>query len=123
MLRQAEHDITIVEKPGIKEQDLKKMNIGYYFYILECHNGSYYTGMTNDLNRRMQEHHTGFDPGCYTYTRRPVELKYFEHFENVNEAISWEKQIKGWSRKKKEALSESNWERVKELAKSKNNKS
>ena len=55
--------------------------------------------------------------------RRPVELKYFEPFQNVNEAISWEKQIKGWSRKKKQALFESNWERLKELAKSKNNKS
>ena len=99
------------------------MNLGYYVYILECHDGSYYTGMTNDLNRRMQEHHTGFDPGCYTYTRRPVELKYFEHFQNVNEAISWEKQIKGWSRKKKQALFEGNWEKIKELAKSRNNKS
>jgi len=79
--------------------------------------------MTNDLNRRMQEHHTGVDPGCYTYTRRPVELKYFECFQNVNETISWEKQIKGWSRKKKQALFESNWERIKELAKSKNYKS
>jgi putative endonuclease len=106
----------------VRKQKLKKMNIDYYVSIPECHDGSYYTGITNDLNRRMKEHQTGFDPGCYTYMRRPVELKYFEPFQNVNEAISWEKQIKGWSRKKKQALFESNWERLKELAKSKNNK-
>ena len=52
----------------------------------------------------MWEHNTGYDPGCYTVDRRPVQLKYFEHYTDVNQAISREKQLKSWSRKKKQAL-------------------
>jgi putative endonuclease len=88
----------------------------YYVYILACSDGSYYTGMTNNLERRLWEHATGFNIGCYTYKRRPVSLKYSIHFTQVRFAILWEKQIKGWSRKKKEALFEENWDEVKKLA-------
>lgn len=81
-----------------------KLGHDYYVYIVECRDGSYYVGVTNDLDRRMWEHHTGYDPGCYTHDKRPVELKYFEHYTDVNQAISREKQLKGWSRKKKQAV-------------------
>ena len=76
----------------------------YYVYILHCSDGSYYTGMTNDLDRRLEEHHSGLITSCYTFLRRPLILIYFETSRYVNDAIAREKQIKGWNRKKKEAL-------------------
>lgn len=91
----------------------------YYVYIVKCSDDSYYTGVTNDLERRLHEHNTGFNESCYTYKRRPVELMYHEMFNDVNRAIAWEKQLKGWSRKKKEALFKEDWEELKRLAKSK----
>jgi putative endonuclease len=62
----------------------------YYVYIIQCSDGSYYTGVTNDLERRLWEHETGYNTKCYTFTRRPVALKYNEHFTNINNAIAWE---------------------------------
>ena len=94
----------------------------YYVYILDCKDWSYYTGVTNDIETRLWEHHTGQDDKAYTYTRRPVELKYVEIFQDIDQAISREKQIKGWSRKKKQALIAENFEKLKEFAKSKNKK-
>ena len=76
----------------------------YIVYIVECKDWSYYIGVSNDIERRIWEHNTGQDENSYTYSRRPVELKYFETFADVNQAIAKEKQLKGWSRKKKEAL-------------------
>jgi putative endonuclease len=95
-----------------------KLGHNYYVYIVECKDGSYYVGVTNNIDRRMWEHNTGHDQGCYTYNRRPVQLKYFEHYTDVNQAISREKQLKGWSRKKKEALFRENWNELKRLSKS-----
>ena len=91
----------------------------YYVYILECSDKSYYTGVTNNLERRLWEHETGFDKSSYTFKRRPVVLKYSMHLTDVKQAILWEKQVKGWSRKKKEALFTEDWEKIKELASSK----
>ena len=76
----------------------------YFVYILHCSDNSYYTGMTNDYERRLEEHHSGLNPSCYTYTRRPLTLLYCEEYQSVYDAINREKQIKGWSKKKKEAL-------------------
>ena len=89
----------------------------YYVYILECSDKSYYTGVTNNLERRLWEHESGFNPGCYTCKRRPVVLKYAIHHTDIKQAIAWEKQLKGWSRKKKEALFKDDWEEIKKLAK------
>lgn len=83
---------------------------------------SYYTGVTNDLDRRLAEHIEGANPNSYTFKRRPVELKFYEQFFGEIQAIEFEKQIKGWSRKKKEALIDQNWEKLIELSKSKNPK-
>ncbi|MBI5370818.1 MAG: GIY-YIG nuclease family protein [Sphingobacteriales bacterium] len=91
----------------------------YYVYILKCSDGLYYTGVTNDIERRLWEHNSGFSKTSFTYKRRPVELVYLEHFDDINKAIPREKQLKGWSRKKKEAMIAENWELVKELAKKK----
>jgi putative endonuclease len=88
-------------------------------YIVECKDWSYYAGVTNDIETRMWQHNTGQDEHSYTYTRRPVELKYVEVFYDIDQAIAREKQIKGWSRKKKQALINENFEKLKELSRSK----
>ena len=90
----------------------------YYVYILECSDGSYYTGITSDLELRLYQHDSGYFPSCYTFKRRPVVLKYLEHFTIVADAICREKQVKGWSRKKKEALFRQDWNALIDLAKS-----
>ena len=87
----------------------------FYLYILKCSDGSYYTGHTDDLEKRMGEHKEGFN--YYTINRRPFELAFVAEFATREEALSREQQIKGWSRKKKEALIDSNWEELKKLAK------
>lgn len=88
-----------------------------YVYILACSDNSYYTGVTNDIERRLYEHDAGLDKESYTYIRRPLELKYLEQFDDINKAIEREKQIKKWSRKKKEALFEENYYLLKVLSK------
>ena len=82
----------------------------YFTYIVECADRSYYTGMTNDLERRLVQHNEGIKKDSYTFKRRPVELKWYLQFTNPTEAIKIEKQIKGWSRRKKAALIEENWQ-------------
>jgi putative endonuclease len=88
----------------------------YFVYIVKCSDDSYYTGITNNLDRRLAEHNSGINPECYTATRRPVELVFAFEFKYVDKAIDFEKQVKGWSRKKKEAIIRDNWEALKELA-------
>jgi putative endonuclease len=78
----------------------------YYVYILQCADGSYYTGNTTDLNRRLWEHQTGADRKAYTFSRRPVALVWHEQLTKKEDALRLEHQIKGWSRKKKRALIE-----------------
>ena len=88
----------------------------YSVYILKCSDGSYYTGITNDIDRRFYEHQNGENITCYTFNRRPLLLVFCENFSDVSQAIEFEKQIKGWSRKKKEAIINDNWEKLKELS-------
>jgi putative endonuclease len=89
----------------------------YYVYMLLCSDGSYYTGVTNDYERRFAEHRDGIVSGCYTFKRRPLKLVYVSHFHNVLEAIAWEKRVKRWRREKKEALIKREWEKLPELSK------
>jgi putative endonuclease len=95
----------------------------YFVYIVICSDDSYYTGVTNDLERRIAEHNFGNDEKSYTYSRKPVKLVYSELFNDIKDAIKAEKQIKGWTRKKKEALISNDVNKLKELAKCKNNTS
>ena len=88
----------------------------YFVYILKCNDGSYYTGVTNNVERRFFEHQNGLLDGCYTHKRRPLEIAFLEEFCEINDAISREKQIKGWSRRKKEALIEGDFEKLVELS-------
>ncbi|KAB1067865.1 GIY-YIG nuclease family protein [Tamlana haliotis] len=89
----------------------------YYVYILKCKDDSYYIGITSNLTQRITEHNTGKDKGSYTYNKRPVILKWFAEFTDVNLAIQKEKQLKGWSRRKKQALIEEDWDKLVEFSK------
>ena len=84
----------------------------YFVYIVECSDNSFYIGITSDLERRINEHNIGTKKESYTFFRRPVELKWLEQFTEPNEAIKVEKQLKGWSRKKKIALINEDWEKL-----------
>ncbi|WP_373400336.1 GIY-YIG nuclease family protein [Algoriphagus halophilus] len=95
----------------------------YFVYILECSDSSYYTGVTNNIDRRFAEHQDGIDSFSYTYYRRPVNLVFQQDFQEIKEAIAFEKQIKKWSRAKKEALIRGDWEQLKELSKCNNESS
>jgi len=88
----------------------------FWVYILKCSDNSYYTGHTDNLENRMGVHNAGI-MNCYTMTRRPVELLFSEEFPTRIEALTCERQIKGWSRRKKEALINSDWEALKEYSK------
>jgi putative endonuclease len=90
--------------------------VGASVYILKCADRSYYVGCADDLERRISEHQQGCYGG-YTSTRRPVELMWSSYFDRVTDAHAAERQIKGWSRSKKEALIRSDWARVSALAK------
>lgn len=90
-----------------------------YMYILRCADGSYYTGSTKNLERRLQQHQNG-DGANFTRKHLPVELVYYEEFDRIDKAFYREKQVQGWSRKKKEALIESNPEKLHGLSICKN---
>ena len=90
----------------------------YFVYIVKCSDESYYTGVTSNLEKRLNEHNSGFTKG-YTSERLPVNLVYSNRFSDVNDAIRLEKQIKGWSRAKKKALIRGDFEGLKNLSKSK----
>lgn len=87
-----------------------------YVYILQCADGTYYTGSTTNLARRVNEHQHGFG-AIYTKKRLPIKLLYFEEFAKVSDAFYREKQIQKWSRKKKEALVKVKCEKLPGLAK------
>lgn len=90
--------------------------MAFWAYLLRCADGSYYAGHTDDIDRRLTEHNAGHFPG-YTHRRRPVALVWSEYFLNRDDAKSSERQIKGWTRAKKEALIARDYVRVSELAK------
>lgn len=89
----------------------------YYIYILLCNDKSYYTGITNCIETRFQQHRDGINPTSFTYTRRPLRLVYVEEFFDVWQAIRREKQLKKWSRAKKQALIKENLQRLIVLSK------
>ena len=76
----------------------------FFVYILECADCTYYVGLTTNLEVRVAQHQRGFMSDAYTFWRRPVHLRWSESFPTEGEARECERQIKGWSRAKKEAL-------------------
>ena len=89
--------------------------MAFFVYMLRCVDYSYYVGHTDDLDVRIAKHHAGELPG-YTQHRRPVRLVFVQEFATSDEAVAAERQLKGWSRAKKEALVLQNWDRVEQLA-------
>ena len=94
-------------------------NMKGYMYILECADGSYYTGSTIDIDLRMKQHQAG-EGANHTKKRLPTKLVYFEEYSRIDEAFFREKQVQGWNRQKKEALINSKPEILNELAECKN---
>ncbi|MGJ3647563.1 GIY-YIG nuclease family protein [Sphingomonas sp. GlSt437] len=91
----------------------------FWVYMLHCRGGSYYLGHTDDLDRRVAQHHEGRIPG-FTAERLPVALVWSQEFTSRIEALEAEQRIKGWSRTKKMALIRGDWDDIARLAKSKN---
>ena len=87
-----------------------------YAYILECSNGKYYTGSTTDLDKRIAQHQEG-EGANFTRKNLPVKLVYCEAYDRVEDAFQREKQVQGWSRRKKQALIEENFENLIEFSK------
>src|SRR6218665_1109629 len=90
--------------------------MSFHVYMLRCADGSYYVGHTEDVEHRIAQHQQGTFPG-YTHSRRPVEPVWAEEFATRDEAREAERQIKGWSRAKKEALIQGDWDLIRQLAK------
>jgi putative endonuclease len=90
-----------------------------FMYILLCSNGQYYTGSTNDLKKRLAQHQNG-EGANFTKKHVPVKLVYMEEFQRIDYAFHREKQVQGWSRKKKEALINGNTNQLHLLAECKN---
>ncbi|MBT8301326.1 MAG: GIY-YIG nuclease family protein [Maribacter sp.] len=92
----------------------------YYVYMVKCSDDSIYTGLTNNLGRRLKEHNYGMNDNSYTYKRRPVTLIFDQEFMQFEQAEYFEKKIKKWSRKKKLALANEDFEILPLLAECKN---
>ena len=91
----------------------------YWVYILKCSDGSYYTGSTSNIEKRISEHQQGEVKG-YTHNRRPIELVFSENFDDVYNAISAERKIKKWTRVKKEALIDGDFKLLHKLSECRN---
>ena len=123
MLRQAQHEGCLrcgssphpeLVEGGGRRSDRAAMTA--FVYILRCADKSYYVGSTRkSLEARVAEHNVGIFGG-FTKSRRPVELVFQQSFERIDDAIAAERQIKGWTRAKKEALMRGDWQRLKHLA-------
>jgi putative endonuclease len=90
-----------------------------YVYMLECENGTYYTGSTIDLDRRMQQHFTGMGAN-HTRKYSPKKLVYLEIHSRIDMAFRREKQIQGWSHQKKKALIEGDLNELHRLSECRN---
>jgi putative endonuclease len=89
----------------------------FYVYILECADKSLYTGVTSNLSQRIDQHNDGIHADAYTYSRRPVRLAYYAEFSDPYIAIEKEKQLKKWSRAKKLALINGEFDLLRSLSK------
>ncbi|AUP78900.1 GIY-YIG nuclease family protein [Flavivirga eckloniae] len=92
----------------------------YYVYIIKCSDDSYYTGITNNIEKRFKEHELGYKNDSYTYKRRPLVLEFHQEFNDVLQAIYFEKKIKGWPRAKKQALINGDYDMLQILSECRN---
>jgi putative endonuclease len=92
----------------------------YVVYILECSDDSFYTGITGNFDKRIMQHETGYFKQCYTFKKRPLAIKYYVAFTDVIQAILFEKKLKGWTRAKKIALIQNDFDNLQILAECRN---
>lgn len=92
----------------------------YYVYILQCSDNLTYTGVTNNISRRFEEHQKGLNKNCFTYKRRPLKLIFQQEFNDIEQAIYFEKKIKNWSAKKKYALANGEFDLLQILSECRN---
>lgn len=92
--------------------------MSFWTYLLHCNGGKFYTGHTDDLERRLAQHSTGAVPG-FTRAHLPVQMVWSQEFATRDEAKAAERRIKGWSRAKKLALIRGDWAKISALAKAK----
>lgn len=90
-----------------------------FVYILKCSDGTFYTGVTNNVERRFAEHVDNENPKSYTFSRKPLELVFSTEFLNIEDAIAFEKRLKKWSQAKKIALIENRYDDLPNLSKKK----
>jgi len=93
----------------------------FFVYMLKCSDDSYYIGTTTNIEKRIAEHRAKLG-GAYTSIRLPVEVVFFQPCASKDEATAAERQLKGWSRKKKEAFIKKDWEKLSTLSKKNFNK-
>ena len=94
----------------------------FWTYMLHCNGGYFYTGHTDDLDRRMAQHQSGALPG-FSRDHLPVKLVWSEEFQTRDDAKAAEKRIKGWGKAKKMALIRGDWDEIAKLGKGKDNPS
>ncbi len=94
------------------------MEMQAFVYILECADGSYYVGSHRgtDVENRVAEHNMGYYKSAYTFTRRPVKCVWSDWFSRFDDAVAFERQLKGWNRKKKQAVIRGEWDALPELS-------
>jgi putative endonuclease len=92
----------------------------YHVYILRCSDNTFYTGITGNFDQRWVHHHQGYFKTCYTFKRRPLKIEYFLEFTDVIQAILFEKRIKGWTKAKKQALINRDFDKIQLLAECRN---
>jgi predicted GIY-YIG superfamily endonuclease len=92
--------------------------MSFWVYILQCSDNSYYTGHTEDLEMRITAHQQGVFGG-YTSKRLPVKLVFCDDFTTRDDAFARERQIKGWTRRKKQALIKGDWNKLIEYSRGK----
>ena len=100
---------------------MKKKESIFYVYILKCSDGSYYVGFTHDLFTRVKYHYLG-EGVTYTRKRLPVKLVFYLEFPTRDRALKTEKQIKSWSRAKKRAFVDRDFELFRVLSKNTHHK-
>lgn len=88
----------------------------FYVYILKCNDGSFYTGYTDNLAKRLVQHSQAHFKNCYTVGRLPVRLAFQGAFKTKERALIIEKQINEWSKKQKQALIDDNWSEIMRLS-------
>jgi putative endonuclease len=89
----------------------------FYVYMLLCSDKSFYVGITSNIEQRLGQHEFGCDESCYTFKRRPLRCVHVSEFANFDDAVAWEKHLKGWSRAKKLALINNDWPEIRRMAK------